>query len=85
MEVEPCYTIILFGKTGHGKSSVCNTLYGKSGQFKESEELSSCTKEWSSIEGNLFGKQNLPRIKIIDTPGFMDSTGDDTNTLESIY
>jgi predicted GTPase len=78
-----CKNIILLGKTGSGKSTVGNVLSAKK-EFEESPNLDSCTKNCKIVENHLFGNPNFPKVKIIDTPGFMDSTGQDNNTVDAI-
>lgn len=51
--------LIVVGRTGHGKSTVCNRLLGLNNYFYESENLSSETKKCKSGFGRLFGKRNL--------------------------
>lgn len=73
------------GNTGGGKSTLSNSLIGEKNIFKESESMKSQTKECQIAEGYLFGDKSKTKVKIIDTPGFMDSSGDDDNTFFSIY
>ena len=46
--------------------------------------MESCTKQCQLGTGHLFGNPKNPLIKVIDTPGFMDSSGSDGDTLVGI-
>jgi len=76
-------TIILLGKTGHGKSTFCNLL-SDSFEFKVAAEtdVNSCTKEIKKKEYDI--KEENIKLVIIDTPGFSDSDGDDPNIIKDI-
>uniref|UniRef100_A0A3B4U2U3 AIG1-type G domain-containing protein n=1 Tax=Seriola dumerili TaxID=41447 RepID=A0A3B4U2U3_SERDU len=60
--------IVLLGKTGAGKSSLCNTIFGED-MFKinhtANSETNKCEKKIKSV--------NERRITLIDTPGFFDT------------
>ena len=67
-------TILVIGKTGVGKSTLCNVLTGNdpdSDVFRVSGGALSCTQEVRLHEGNLLGTNGQP-ITIIDTVGFND-------------
>ncbi|KAK7487679.1 hypothetical protein BaRGS_00021098, partial [Batillaria attramentaria] len=55
--------ILVIGKTGNGKSSVCNTILGRE-EFKTGRSMSSTTLEAQTAEVERGGR----RIKVIDTP-----------------
>lgn len=70
--------ILILGKTGTGKSTLCNVLAGKlaesdknSGGFPVSSETDSCTKDTTCGDFCYLGNSSRP-ITIIDTPGFDD-------------
>ena len=72
---------ILLGKTGHGKSTLCNLL-GDTNSFMVSDSIHSCTK---SIKSQIFiNQKNQVKIAIIDTPGFCDSDGEDKSIIEEM-
>lgn len=75
------YTIVAFGKTGSGKSSLLNKLMGKT-LFQTSGEWKSQTKECQWELGTL-GKSKATCL-FVDTPGFSDSDGEDKKHCESI-
>ncbi|XP_022625637.1 GTPase IMAP family member 7-like isoform X2 [Seriola dumerili] len=60
--------IVLLGKTGAGKSNLCNTIFGDD-VFKinhtAKSETTKCQSENKSVNGR--------RITLIDTPGFFDT------------
>uniref|UniRef100_A0A3B4B025 AIG1-type G domain-containing protein n=1 Tax=Periophthalmus magnuspinnatus TaxID=409849 RepID=A0A3B4B025_9GOBI len=61
--------IVLLGKTGAGKSSLANVIFGEEGKFKESDspnsETKKCHAQTKSINGRVF--------RLIDTPGLFDT------------
>lgn len=57
-------TIGVFGKTGAGKSSLCNALFGKD-VFKISD-VEACTREPQELLLNVDGENG---IRLIDVPG----------------
>uniref|UniRef100_A0A671UQ28 AIG1-type G domain-containing protein n=1 Tax=Sparus aurata TaxID=8175 RepID=A0A671UQ28_SPAAU len=60
--------IAVFGKTGAGKSSLANTIFGNDA-FKIYHNLKSGTKECQSETKSVSGRS----ITLIDTPGFFDT------------
>ena len=69
---------VLFGETGHGKSTLGNAVLGKE-LFKANDSLQSVTKEIYGCNGE--GRSQ--DIYIIDTPGINDSEGKDNEYLSS--
>ncbi|XP_072314822.1 GTPase IMAP family member 8-like [Eucyclogobius newberryi] len=67
--------IVLLGKTGAGKSSLANVIYGEEGKFKESASANSETKECCAKDKSINGRL----IRLIDTPGLFDT---DLNSTE---
>ena len=75
--VERIPTIVVFGNTGSGKSTLSNTLVGSEDAFQESDEVESETME---TKGKIGTFDNQPTF-IIDTPGIHDASGLDTPHL----
>lgn len=73
------FTIINFGKTGHGKSSILNKLLGQKGAFKEGESYKSTTFKVDWKVGEF--KQTGEKCLFVDTPGFYDTEGRDKDHL----
>uniref|UniRef100_A0A8C6S8S5 AIG1-type G domain-containing protein n=1 Tax=Neogobius melanostomus TaxID=47308 RepID=A0A8C6S8S5_9GOBI len=62
-------TIVLLGKTGSGKSSLANTLFGEKDTFKGSCSANSVTNSCLSKTKIINGRS----VQLIDTPGFFDT------------
>ena len=61
--------INLYGKTGAGKSTLCNIILGRE-EFKVGHDLESCTSlsEYRNVDW-----KNFPPVQLTDTPGFGDN------------
>ena len=71
--------LVLFGETGHGKSTLGNGILGKE-IFKANDTMQSVTKE--IYESNGIGKSE--DIFVIDTPGINDSEGKENEYLQKL-
>jgi len=70
--------LLVIGKTGTGKSSLCNVLTGNlpnAKLFPVSSKASTCTQETTLANANFCGDPDRP-LSIIDTIGFDDPTKD---------
>ena len=79
-------TILIFGKTGTGKSSVLNSITSRSlNLFKEGENNpNSTTSEIDAYIYKLFSKENTLSCLFIDTPGLFDSNEKDKENIIKI-
>ena len=71
--------LVLFGETGHGKSTLGNGILGKE-IFKTNDTMQSVTKE--IYESNGIGKTE--DIFVIDTPGINDTDGKENEYLNQL-
>ncbi|XP_015255007.1 PREDICTED: GTPase IMAP family member 7-like, partial [Cyprinodon variegatus] len=71
--------IVILGKTGSGKSSLANTLFGKD-VCKPNHTPESGTQHCQAEKGTVNGKS----IKLIDTPGFFDTVRSDKEMKDEI-
>ncbi|CAL9694869.1 unnamed protein product [Knipowitschia caucasica] len=80
MEENEPMRIVLLGKTGAGKSSLANVIYGEKGKFKKSAAAKSETKECHGETKMINGRL----IRLIDTPGLFDTELNNTELSSDI-
>ena len=73
-------SLVLYGNTGAGKSTLGNALLGHLNEFKESNQVESETKVTISKEGQF----NNLITSITDTPGLQDAENEDQIHLKQI-
>ena len=75
------HSFILLGKTGVGKSSLCNNIC-KENKFVVGDSFDSCTTQTSSQI--IVNNDKKYKLLIIDTPGFEDTEGRDNENIEKM-
>ena len=90
----PYPRIVIMGQSGVGKSSLGNVLAGCEPSNEEEEcffpvcsGTDSCTAETSIARAEYLGKwanETYADVTLVDTPGFGDSSGDDTPLLANM-
>jgi len=90
----PYPRIVIMGQSGVGKSSLSNVLAGCEPSNEEEEcffpvcsGTDSCTNETSIASAPFLGKwgnESYGEVTLVDTPGFGDSSGDDTPLLTNM-
>lgn len=68
----PC-TILVIGRTGVGKSSIINAIFGR--KVAEVGDFEPTTSAIEEYVGTILGSQ----VKVLDTPGFCDASFDHSN------
>ncbi|XP_038141122.1 GTPase IMAP family member 7-like [Cyprinodon tularosa] len=71
--------IVVLGKTGAGKSSLANTIFGEK-LYETDSSANSGTKQCQAVVREVNGKS----IKLIDTPGFFDTGRDEKEIKDEI-
>lgn len=72
LETETKYGIVVFGKTGSGKSSILNKLAGQQNLFPEGSDLNSTTLRTHAEKVKLIDEGKTTCL-LVDTPGFYDT------------
>ncbi|KAL3880581.1 hypothetical protein ACJMK2_032810 [Sinanodonta woodiana] len=70
-------SLVLLGKTGHGKSATANSIFGEE-RFESQMSSTSVTKR-CKMEHGVIGERE---IFLVDTPGTMDTNDPDSALLE---
>jgi len=75
-------TLVVFGNTGEGKSTVLNLLCGVENAFVESQSIDSVTQK---TEAKLFQwVDTTDNINFIDTQGLSDTSGNDSSHIKQM-
>ena len=81
-------TVVIIGKTGTGKSTLCNAfLLGDhqddAKKFNESASVNACTYKTTHEVGTLMNDGKSP-ILVVDTPGLSDGHGRDSSHMKDM-
>jgi len=73
MESREILSLILFGASGAGKSTVASAFAGVPGIFKSSKTaMTGETKKVKFVDANALGRSHNRKLRICDTPGVGD-------------
>lgn len=93
----PYPRIVILGPAGSGKSSLANSLLGRSDKYVNTVDGKKCfesgvqagedggkTSDVCAHKGYFLGDQTRPNITVVDTPGFGMSEQEETETISKV-